>query len=323
MNHPLNDSHDHLQAAFDATRAAAASLPSADQHARARQQFLSAALAEAVSPAPVVRHNDQGSASPDFAIQSGEQAMNRKTFRITRFVAAVLLGVLLAGGFWALPGLRALAQEIINFFIPTDSDFQPGLITVCDDPDACTGPYVDPYTQMLDEVVAQASFDVRLPTFIPRTLTFVGASYRSDPEIVEMLYECRGTPYSYMIMQSQTSEDVPQMEVGASAVIEDVPIRETSGQYVRGWWLLTVDLGTFNSRSESESGVHELPGTQVWSNDIDYQRLYWREDGINFSIRTSSLNMDNDINYAAVCRIDKDAYAAIANGLQPASQIDQ
>jgi hypothetical protein len=316
MNHQTDD---RLQAAFEAMRTAEAQLPSADQHTRARQQFLS----EAVSANGIVGHNDQGSAPLDLTIQSGDERMNRKTFRTTRLIAAVLLGVLLAGGFWALPGLRALAQEIISFFVVTESDEQPSSFFV-GNPAEDAGEYVDPYTQTLDEVVAQASFDVRLPTFIPRTLTFKGASYRSDPEIVEMIYECRGTPYSYNIMQSHTSEDVPQMEVGPSAVIEEIPIRETVGQYVHGWWRVEVDEAVEAAAREqqgSEPGVREIPATLVWWNEMDFQQMFWSEDGINFSIRTWSGNMDNDINYAAVCCIDQDAYAAIADGLHPASQI--
>ncbi len=43
--------------------------------------------------------------------------MNR-FYRRNRLIAAVLLGMILAGGFWATPSLRVLAQELINFFIP-------------------------------------------------------------------------------------------------------------------------------------------------------------------------------------------------------------
>jgi hypothetical protein len=317
MNHRPDDTH--LQAAFDATRAAASQLPLPDQHARARQQFLTEAFGAAVSPDQAARLNDQGSAPPVLLIQLGDQEMNRKPLRSTRLIAAVLLGVLLAGGFWASPGLRALAQEIIEFFIPAKSDIQPASFYVGVEPNESGAAYIDPYTLTLDDVVAQAAFDVRLPTFLPHTLSFKGASYQNEGERIEMIYECRGTPFSYNITQYPANETASQMEVGWSAVIEDVPIRETIGQYVRGWWLLTIDKAAYDEQGD-ETG--EIPATRVWSNETYFQQMFWNEDGINFSITTASGSLSSDINYEAICRIDRDVLAQIANGLLPTSQIN-
>lgn len=253
--------------------------------------------------------------------------MNRKSLRSTRLIAAVLLGVLLAGGFWASPGLRALAQEIIEFFITTE-DEQPSSVFVGEEPPAQTSePYVDPYTQTIEAVAAQVeAFEVRLPTFIPRSLTFKGATYRPYPQGIEMIYECRGTPFSFMISQYLASEDETQLEIGESAVIEEVTIHDTSGQYVKGWWITHVDYASVEAAREaaleSGEGPVEVPATLVWSNELEFHRLSWTEDGINFSVATNSGIMSNDVDHASVCRIDRDVLAEIANGLLPASQIN-
>ena len=235
----------------------------------------------------------------------------------TRLVAAVLLGVIVAGGFWATPSLRALAQEIIDFFTQTETDEQPSTVFVGSGLAAPEEEYVDPYTLSLDEIAAQAGFDVFLPTYIPDIMNFKGGLVSHGGQRVEMIYDC-STPWSLMIAQLKVDDLATPLEVGASAVIEAVPIRDSIGQYVQGMWQYDVAPEIIENQGEA---IEEVPVTRVWVNELAWKRLLWREDGINFTIMTAGGIMNNDT--LSPCALTKADYVAIAEGLQPASTIGQ
>lgn len=309
-NHP----EDHLQTAFNAARSAVRGIPGEDVKARARERFL--LEASTVSLNSDMRHRTQTGALSDLStIQSGERRMNRLHSRRARLIAAVLLGALLAGGFWAMPSLRTLAQEIINFFMRVETDTQTISVLVNNDPVPSDEVYVDPYNLTLDEIVALASFDVRLPTYVPRIMGFKGALVSEGSQRVELRYGCK---WDLLIVQTKAAEPAPPFEVGVSAVIEDVPIRDTVGQYVRGMWRYEI---ASDVRSNLGDGFEEVPATRVWSNDLQWHRLAWREDGINFSIMTASGSLS--IDHPSSCQLTKDDYVAIVEGLRPASEIER
>lgn len=309
----LND--DRLQTAFDAARQAAQAVPTPEQQARARAQFLLAA--RSVSLEVVVRHTVQtGALSEPMETSEGAKRMNYFYSKRVRWIAAALLAVIVAGGFWASPALRALAQSVIDFFTPAETDTQSGSVYIGNtDPDAPGGVYVDPFRLSLDDVVAGANFDVRLPSFMPDALHLKGALLSDDRERVEMIYECTA-PWSLLIAQWHVDQSMPLLEVGASAVIEDVPIRDEVAQYVRGMWRYEVDPETMAQQSDK---VGEVPATRVWTNDSPWQWLAWREDGINFTITTAGFDMNAPLDEPNPCLLTKADYVAIAQGLQPAS----
>lgn len=310
---------DQVQAAFDAARAEAEQMPSADVQARVRAQFLSEARGESVSPNGVARLIEQEGALPELTVQERKPEMSRRTLRFVRVAAAALLGVMVVGGLlWASPSLRALAQEIINFIVQGE-DEQPSIIFVGGDSDP---EWMHPPELTLEEIVAQTEFDMRVPTFMPTLYRFMYAIYFSDGVTPVLYYDCPYDPWAIMIVQDMGEKDSP-VEVGASAVIEEVPIRDTVGQYVRGFWRIRVDEAV---RREQEAVAREqneavgVPATMVWSNEIEHQQLAWREDGINFRIQTAGFSSGDTRN---PCPLTKEDYVAIAEGLKPASEVER
>lgn len=307
MNNNRRD--DRLQAAFDAARSAAQQMPSAEQQTRARDQFLAEARTqtESVSPNGDVRHREQTGALSDLTSLEGEQRMNRFYNRRIRLIAAVLLGVIVAGGLWATPSLRVLAQEIFNFFTPASSDAVPTLVPLVAGPRPAQD--ANPYSLSLDEVAAQASF-VYLPTVLPENYRVEGAEYQADRQTVYINLVCDDL-WSLGIIEQLSDTAEPPYEVGASASIEDVPIRSAVGQYVRGAWEAQInEIGT--AEPGADGPVVSVP--RIWTAKTDWQHLVWREDGINFTL--ASGGSIGRIDARPACALDKDAFAAVAQGLQ-------
>lgn len=308
---------DQLQAAFDAARAEAEPMPTDEQVARARTQFLSTARGENVSPNGVARLTEQESALPDVTVAEEKQMMSHRTLHFVRLAAAALLGVIVVGGLlWASPALRALAQEIINFIVQGESDNRPTSFYVPQNPYTYDTEYVSPYQLTLDEVAAQADFNIRVPTFMIPSFRLAGGTYDGETQRAELQYDCIYKPYGLLITQQHDDSSVLPIEVGASAVIEEIPIRDAIAQYVPGSWRVEVD-STLIQEPREDVEFQMIPATLVWSNEVDYHRLYWREDDINFAIQSSM----GSYGHPNPCALTKEDYVAIAEGLKPASEV--
>lgn len=301
-----NSPEDRLEAAVDAARTAA--IPSPEQHARARAQFLlDVQAAQGDSGAGVssdgdVRLRDQTGALSDLSlVQQGEPQMNR-FYRRNRLIAAVMLGVLLAGGFWATPPLRTFAQSVIDFFIPSSTDTQQFSASL----DGSRQLAAAPVSGSLSELTAQAEFALALPGYIPAGYQLDAAYYQADDHRAVINYTCDGSLGITVIEQQSATPTEPQ-KVGASAVIVDVPIRAAIGQYVRGAWMADLD----NLTADNEAGTYSVP--EIWTNESDWQNLTWRENGINYIVATGGAG---DSITDSPCALDKDDLAAIAQGLQ-------
>jgi hypothetical protein len=307
MNNPEQD---RLQSAFDAARKAAQGMPTSEQQARARAQFLSEAGTQSVSMNGDMRHRDQTGVLSASTSESreGERRMKRFfTTRRTRLIAAVLLGLILAGGFWASPSLRALAQTVIDFFTRTD-DSQPSSVFVGGVPPE---EWENPYSLTMEELIAKTAFNMRLPTFIPQGYRFAGARSMGGGYGVEMIFHCLD-PYSVIITEIPTTDPFTPMEVGESAVIEDVPIRDVIGQYVRGTWRMEVDHEALPTPGAE---AQEVPATRVWTNEENWHRLFWYEDGISFMVSTGGGIFGSDT--LSPCDLTKADFVAMAQGLEP------
>jgi hypothetical protein len=309
MNNP---EHDRLQSAFDTARRAVQEAPTLEQQANARAHFLAEAQARSVSANGDMRHRDQTGALSLPASKEGERRMNRFYNRRARLIAAVLLGLLLAGGFWASPSLRAVAQTVIDFFQPRSSDRQPSSVLVNATP---IGMEI-PYPLRLEDVMRWARADLRFPTFLPDGYHFAGARYESNGAGLEMAFDC-APPWRLLIVEFPSTRPLTITDIGASAVIEDVPIRGTVGQYVRGWWRAEFDR---NAAIPTPGGKpREVPATNVWDNEMQWHQLVWREDGVNLWLMTSGAILDSD--QPDSCRLTKEDFAAIGDGMQPFSTL--
>lgn len=296
--------HDDLTAAIAATKTAAEHLPQADQAARAKMEFLNAA--KAVSKSEVVRHRDQVSALPDLTVREGKQPMKQIYFRR---VAAVLLGVVIASGLWTSPAMRALAQEVINFFVQGTTDRQE---TVLNEDTAPRQAEAMPPSLTLEEAAAQVDFTLLTPTVLPPGYAFTGATYNADTQSIYIDYQC-GEYWPLTLIEQHTDEPITPMNVGASAVIVEIPIRDTVGQYVRGAWYALLDEVPETQTNPDDPII--IP--QVWTNDADWQQLVWRENGINFTLSSGGGIMDD--HPADPCMLTSDDFAAMAQGLQTAN----
>ncbi len=304
-----NRPEDRLEAAFGAARAAAGRVPTAEQQANARAQFL--AEAKAVSLDGDMRLRDQTGALSDLTLLEGDQRMKRIYIRRARLIAAVLLGVIIGGGFWATPSLRAFAQSVFSFFTPAGSDAVATLVPVDGGPRQLAAD-ANPYSLTLDDVTAQVDF-ARVPTSLPDGYQFDGAEYRADQQTLYLNYVCDRMWWLTLIEERSDTPMTP-VEVGASAKIEDVPIRDTVGQYVRGAWEAMINqIGT--AEPSAEGPVVSVP--RVWTAVTDWQHLVWREDGINFTL--ASGGSIGRIDAPPTCALDKDSFAATALSVQPAS----
>lgn len=136
---------------------------------------------------------------------------------------------------FTVPPLQTLAQQIIDFFQPAETNQKPSNIVVggiAPDDD------YDSFPLSLEDVSAQAAFDFMLPTFLPQGYSFDGAVIQPESGSISLNYACSG-PWSLSIIQTPIEEDAfdperIQNEVGADAVIEPVKIGSADGQYVRG-----------------------------------------------------------------------------------------
>ncbi len=149
--------------------------------------------------------------------------MKRFYSRRTRLVAAVMLGVLLAGGFWATPSLRAFAQSVIDYFVPTSSDTQQHTQQLSAPLEDGARTSRELTTGSLDDLMAQAEFAVALPGFIPAGYTLDAAYYQPDDHRAFIHYTCARRLGIALIEQQSDSPTEPQ-KVGASAQIIEVPL---------------------------------------------------------------------------------------------------
>lgn len=193
-----------------------------------------------------------------------------------RQMAWVMLAALLIGmAFLATPQGRVWAQEFMQFFTRTRTDtlpVQPWQLT----PQPTIAPSTaapDPASILeaklsVNEVKEQSGFAVKEPTWMPKHLTVVGATYDPQRFLVRIFYRLAESNGLVLKEEFYSSPDTCVLcnEVGASASVERVQIGNTAGEYVQGVWKLT------------ENGP-------IWENDPYLQTLRWQVDGIAYELQ--------------------------------------
>lgn len=310
----MNNREDaRLQSAFDAVRHDAQDLPTPELQARARAQFLAEAQAGSVSSNGDMRHWDQTGALSQSTSVEGERRMKRFYSR-RRLIAAMLLGAILAGGFWTSPSLRALAQSVIDFFVPGSSDRQPTSVLVNSEPISRDMRDMS-YPLRLEDVMRWTRDDLLYPTFLPDGYHFARGRYESNAAALEMAFDC-DNPWRLVIREFPSERPFTITDIGASAVIEDVPIRDTVGQYVRGWWKVEFDRG--DVIPTPGGAPREVPASNVWDDELPWHQVVWREDDVNIWLTTSGASFGDQPD---PCRLTKADFVAIAEGMQPFSTL--
>lgn len=179
--------------------------------------------------------------------------------------AALALAVLLT---LTVPPLRSLAHDLFALlFNRASSDTQvfatPIVLQVIQATPVSEAVFAPSLT--VEQVEAQAGFDVHTPAYLPPGYTLVNASYDPTAHLVSLLYSKDGVGLN--IVQTPAIYAEP-LDVGASAAIIPMQIGETTGQFVKGYW---------RPNTTSDGNSVSIEG-QTWDPDLPFQQLRWQDD---------------------------------------------
>ena len=127
----------------------------------------------------------------------------------------------------------------------------------------------EPFPLELSDAEGQAGFEVWEPAALPEGMTFLGSSFEPFSKTTSLSYGYSETDRAILIQQQPVSS--PEIcdlcgVIGASAEVETVKIRDTSGEYVIGVWKA------------------DEAGNWTWEYEPFLQRVRWQEDGMAFEI---------------------------------------
>lgn len=223
-------------------------------------------------------------------LQQGENMNSTQQRRISRAAFITLTIVVLLALALITPQGRAFAQNILRFFVRTESDaipmptsepvnwvdLTPGVPSATRTPQPVTaifandcGDYGSP-TCSVEQIRSKVDFPVKEPANIPQGLYFMGAT--GGPDNIHLLYYYENHSGSLSItMERWAGAPSPQTDlIGASAKVEEVPIGGLTGEYFKGIFV-----------SESEGNV------ATWDPNFGVETLRWVEDGISYTMQYS------------------------------------
>ena len=127
----------------------------------------------------------------------------------------------------------------------------------------------EPFPLELSDAEGQAGFEVWEPAALPEGMTFLGSSFEPFSNTTSLSYGYSEADRAILIQQQPVSS--PEIcdlcgVIGASAEVETVKIRDTSGEYVIGVWKA------------------DEAGNWTWEYEPFLQRVRWQEDGMAFEI---------------------------------------
>jgi hypothetical protein len=212
----------------------------------------------------------------------------------TPWIAAVTAPAL-ALVFLVTPPGRAWAQQAFLFFKHADTDtfpLSPQQLTAIFIQDASATPIINTVTPVYDagydfslsieDAGQKAGFGVMAPDWIPPVLSFVGASYETDHNIVRLYYRHNKYPdiNNGLILREEKFKTFDDCHlcgvVGASEPIEAVNIGNNTGEYILGVWILT------NQGAE-------------WESTPMLQTLRWQQDGLAFELQYMGVAEDENL----------------------------
>ena len=210
-------------------------------------------------------------------------------------VTFIFLIVLVA--IFSLPQGRAWAQEILQYFI-RESDqvtlpmplpvnlvaVTPGVIqptlTPANPPgqgmpfyDICGG--ISEPTCSGEQIRKMVEFPVKGISDLPEGMVFIGAT--GGPESVILIYRFGDPTGDVLLLQEAPATEAAEqaIPVGSSAVIEEVPINDSIGEYVKGsYFHYAGDL------------------IASWKPDSGLQSLRWKEGDMLYSISMAGMNAE-------------------------------
>ena len=183
-----------------------------------------------------------------------------------------LVALLVVGLFFISPQGKGLAQNILRFFTKSESnqlplqDFQktPLSTSINSTPEPSSIIFAD---KSISDVQQQAGYDVFVPMWIPKTLSFSGASFDKENNSVYLFYRFYETNGLVFKQELIPETDICPLchQVGADAEIQVVSINGVYGEYAEGVWKLT------------ENG-------EIWESDPWLKTLRWQAGGMAFEL---------------------------------------
>jgi hypothetical protein len=222
--------------------------------------------------------------------QQGEKMNTTKPRRIPRAAFALLIIVLLLVLAFITPQGRAFAQNILRFFIRSESDalavpasepvnwvdLTPGVPLPTKTPlppiaifaDEC-GDIGSP-TCTVEQIRNKVDFTVKEPANIPEGLYFIGAT--GGPDNIYLLYYYENQSGSLSItVERWAGAPSPQADlIGASATVEEVKIGNLTGEYFKGIF-----------------AYKDGDTTATWDPGFGNETLRWVDDGISYTMQYS------------------------------------
>jgi hypothetical protein len=227
MNDPLEQKLNALHAANQ---------PNAVFVNQLEQQLRLAHLENTAAPASVVKQN-------------GHLRLRRRLLGIAASV------VIISGLFAVIPPLRTLAQNIIDFFVPSEEYADFGDTTAYDDLVS---------VDTIEEAEQIAGFEAMEWLDNEYKHLHIGAG----KEFISIAYERKGDRGPLLIVTKYRTGTRPeQASVGPDTEVQSVVVRGVEGQFVTGTW------------------VYYAPddSTPVWEPDHS-RRLYWQHDGVSYQL---------------------------------------
>jgi len=238
------------------------------------------------------------------------QPMNTKNARLrshllTASVSAMLLAMVLV---FTNPRVQAFAQEILQFFTPTQSNtfslptqdttseitatptFTAPVLAGCEDVSASLT-----YRCAVGIAEVALGFDVREWLSDPEGFTFVSALANPTQSQLILTYARDGSELTVTQIRGDPAISAWELSWGAVPVesVEKVRINGFDGEYVRGMFVVKSQTGT----------------EAVWEPDAPIQRLRWREGDMIFEIQMGGLIGDDE-------SIGKDWLISLAESLR-------
>jgi hypothetical protein len=223
-------------------------------------------------------------------IGQGEPMNTIKPRRIPRaaFVTLIII-ILLALALITPPG-RAFAQNILRFFIRTESDaipvptsepvnwvdLTPGVPSATMTPPPPMAVFArecgdfGSATCTVEQIRSKVDFTVKEPGDIPEGLYYDGAT--GGPDSIYLLYYYENQSGSLSVtMERWTGDPSPQTGlIGASATVEKVQIGNLTGEYFKGSFVY----------NDGET-------VAKWDPNFGLETLRWVEDGISYTMQYS------------------------------------
>ena len=251
--------------------------------------------------------NDRFYQKMDAAPWKASQTRMVGQLRLAAIPAALLLAAVVA--IWLMPVLRAAAQDIIRYFERSEDDQHVSEWVV-----PTVQPTLEPlhkrlqnrndlYTYTIEDASEIAGFDISFPAVLPDDFRFVGARVFEYSHFVALRFEgIQRHPHilSFEILLTHNDSDSTYVyEIGPEAEVEEIPIGDTNGEYVRGSWSRWISESP-RTPGETASVVHE------WT-DSGGQTLIWQMGDVRYHISSRpGLGRDDMIGVARCMYINYD-----------------